>query len=391
MTMSLPAGFNSARNITHVLPSLAASLGARLPNTLQLPEARSAILLLVDGLGLEQLEHYSAHAPFLRRMLKRQTQAQTELTTIYPSTTAAALSSLGTGLPPGEHGLVGYDVYDPDRDTIVNQLGGWDERTDPEIWQPTPTIFQQLNDQRLTGVHNIEPVTVSLPAFEESALTRAALQGPRFVGHEALTARFNQAAYEAQQPGALIYLYVNELDKVGHQYGPGSDEWLEVLEELDAQAGRLVRKLPAETLAAVTGDHGMITVDEQNRIDFGHDEELVGHIAHTAGEPRMVQLHFAPKTTEQQRQQTITAWRRRFGDQAWVVTRQQAVEAGWFGRVNGRVQPRIGDVLVTGFTPIALYDSRRAAPQSFAMVGHHGAPTPAEVRIPWLLIHIPDA
>ena len=390
MTMALPAGFNPERNLTHVLPSLAASLEAALPNTLQLPRARSAILLLVDGLGLEQLEQYSAHAPFLRKALKQQTEAQTELSTIYPSTTAAALSSFGTGLPPGEHGLVGYDVYDPDRDTVINQLGGWDERTDPETWQPTPTIFQQLNEQRLAGVHNIEPVTVSLPAFEESALTRAALQGPRFIGHETLTARFAQAAHEAQHPGTLIYLYANELDKVGHQYGPGSDEWLEVLEELDAQARRMVRKLPDGTLAAVTGDHGMITVQEEDRIDFGHDEELVGHIAHTAGEPRMVQLHFAPETTESQRDQTIAAWRQRFGDQAWVVTRQQAVEAGWFGRVNGRVHPRIGDVLVAGFAPIALYDSRRAAPQSFAMVGHHGAPTPAEVRIPWLLIRTPE-
>ncbi len=390
MTRSLPAGFNAQRNLTHVLPSLAASLGAALPNTLQLPSARSAILLLVDGLGLEQLEQYSAHAPFLRHVLKQQTDAQTELSTIYPSTTAAALSSLGTGLPPGEHGLVGYDVYDPHRDTVINQLGGWDERTDPETWQPAPTIFQQLNEQRLVGVHNIEPITVSLPAFEDSALTRAALQGPRFIGPDTLTARFNQAAYEAQRPGALIYLYANELDRVGHQYGPGSAEWLEVLEELDAQARRLVRKLPEGTLAAVTGDHGMITVHEEDRIDFGHDEELVGHIAHTAGEPRMVQLHFEPNATEQQREQTIAAWQRRFGDRAWVVTRQQAVEAGWFGNVNGRVHPRIGDVLVTGFEPIALYDSRRAAPQSFAMVGHHGAPTPAEVRIPWLLIRIPE-
>ena len=389
MTMPLPTGYNPERNLTHVLPSLAASLGAALPNTLQLPTARSAILLLVDGLGLEQLEQFSAHAPFLRNALKQQSAGQTELSSIYPSTTAAGLSSLGTGLPPGEHGLVGYDVYDPERDTVVNQLGGWDERTDPEAWQPTPTVFQQLNEERQTGVHTIEPVTVSLSAFEESALTRAALQGPRFVGQDDLTARFQHAAQEAQQPGALIYLYVNELDKTGHQYGPGSDHWLEVLEEIDAQARRMVRNLPDGTLAAVTGDHGMIEVAEEDRIDFADDEELVGHISHTAGEPRMVQLHFDPTATQDQRANTIAAWQRRFGDRSWVVTRDQVIDAGWFGTVNGRVRPRIGEVLVTSFAPIALYDSRRATPQSFQMVGHHGAPTPAEVRVPWLMIRIP--
>jgi len=389
MTMKLPAGYNPQRNLTHVVPSLAASLGAAMPNTLQLPEARSAILVLIDGLGLEQLQQYSAHAPFLRGVLKRQTEAQTELSTIYPSTTAAALSSLGTGLPPGEHGLVGYDVYDPDRDTVVNQLGGWDERTDPEAWQPAGTLFEQLNKQRLTGVHQIEPITVSLSAFEDSALTRASLHGPRFLGQDDLAERFNRAAREAQRPGALIYLYANELDKAGHQYGPGSDQWLEVLEELDSHARRLVRKLPADTLAAVTGDHGMVEVQEEDRIDFAHDEELVTHIAHTAGEPRMVQLQFKPTATEQERQETISAWQRRFGNQAWVVTRQQAIDAGWFGSVNARVGPRIGDLIVTSFAPIALYDSRRAAPQSFSMVGHHGAPTSAEVRVPWLMIQTP--
>lgn len=389
MTKALPTGFNPARNLTHVLPSLAASLGAGLANTLQLPTARSAILLLVDGLGLEQLQQYAAHAPFLRRVMQRQSEAQTELSTVYPSTTAAALSSLGTGLPPGEHGLVGYDVYDPARDTVINQLGGWDERTDPETWQPAPTIFEQLNEQRLAGVHHIEPITVSLAAFESSALTRAALQGPRFIGQDTMTDRFNHAAREAQQPGALVYLYANELDRAGHQYGPGSDEWLEVLEELDAQARRLVRKLPEGTLAAVTGDHGMIAVNEEHRIDFADDDELVGHISHTAGEPRMVQLHFNTSASTSQRERTIAAWQRRFGDQAWIVTRQQAIDAGWFGPVSGRVSPRIGDLIVTGFEPIALYDSRRASPQSFAMVGHHGAPTSAEVRIPWLMIQTP--
>lgn len=385
----LPAGYNPNRNLTHVVPSLAAALGAPFANTLQVPTARSAILLLIDGLGLEQLHHYAAHAPFLRRSMQAQTEAQTELSTVYPATTAAALSSLGTGLPPGGHGLVGYDVYDPDRDVVVNQLGGWDERTDPEAWQSAPTLFQQLNDQRLMGVHNIEPVTVSLEAFEDSALTRAALQGPRFVGQDALNARFQQAAHEAQQPGALVYLYANELDKVGHQHGPGSDQWLEVLEELDSQARRMVQKLPEGTLAAVTGDHGMIEVAEEDRIDFANEEELVGHVAHTAGEPRMVQLHFAPETTRKDRQQTFAAWQRRFGDRAWVVTREQAIEAGWFGAVNGTVLRRLGEIIVTGHTPIALYDSRRATPRSFDMVGHHGAPTSAEVRIPWLLLRTP--
>src|SRR5699024_248487 len=385
--MSLPTGYTKHRNLTHVFPSLAASLGANFQNTLRLPEARSAILLLIDGLGLEQLEQYAAHAPFLRGKMKQQTTSQTEMSSVYPSTTAAGLSSLGTGLGPGEHGLIGYDVYDPQRQVVINQLGGWDERTDPVAWQPQPTVFDVLNAQREAGDHTIEPITVSLPAFEESALTRAALRGPRFVGQGDLTKRFQQAAYEAQRAGALIYLYVNELDKTGHATGPGSAQWLEVLEELDSNMRRLSRKLSPDVLAAVTGDHGMIEVKQEDRIDFSVHGELIEHIAHSAGEPRMVQLHYATNTTPDQRAATKHAWHQHFGDRAWIATRDEAVAAGWFGNVADHVRPRIGDLIITGHEPIALYDGRRAAPHSFDMVGHHGAPTPAEVRVPWVVFN----
>ncbi|GAA2035642.1 alkaline phosphatase family protein [Yaniella flava] len=389
MTMAVPPGYNQQRNLTHVLPSMAASLGANIPNTLDLPRANAAILLLVDGLGLEQLEQYAAHAPCMRSVMQKQSAAQTEMSSVFPSTTAAGLSSLGTGLAPGEHGLVGYDVYDPDRDVVINQLGGWDERTDPDLWQPNLTVFEALNAQRESGQHQIAPVAVSLSAFETSALTRASLQGPRFVGENHLAKRFNRAAAEAQQPGALVYLYVNELDKAGHQYGPGSSQWLEVLEEIDSNMKRMTRKLPAGTLAALTADHGMVHIEEDHRIDYSQDAELIANVAHTAGEPRMVQLHFELEASESERAKTHEEWTKRFGDRAWIVTRNEAIAAGWFGSVDDRVRPRIGDLIVASHAPIALYDARRAAPQSFAMVGHHGAPTPSEVRVPWLLFRQP--
>src|SRR5699024_5725875 len=107
------------RNLTHVFPSLAASLGANLQNTLRLPEARSAILLLIDGLGLEQLEQYAAHAPFLRGKMKQQTTSQTEMSSVYPSTTAAGLCSSGNSLGLGDHGFIGYDVYAPQRPVVI--------------------------------------------------------------------------------------------------------------------------------------------------------------------------------------------------------------------------------------------------------------------------------
>src|SRR5699024_12592402 len=112
MITTIPSGFNRQRNLTHVIPSLAASLGATMENTLGLPTASSAILLMVDGLGLEQLEQFSDHASFFRRTMQQKTADKTEMSTNYPSTTAAALSALGTELHDREHGIVNYDSYD---------------------------------------------------------------------------------------------------------------------------------------------------------------------------------------------------------------------------------------------------------------------------------------
>src|SRR5699024_1317997 len=142
--------------------------------------------------------------------------------------------------------------------------------------------------------------------------------------------------------------YVNELDKAGHAHGPGSDAWLEALEEIDANIRRMRNKLPTNTLAAVTGDHGMTEVKPEDRIDYSQDPELVAHIAHTARERRMVKLHSELNANESQRAHTRTAWQKLFGYRAWVITRVEAISSGWFGSGAERIRPRIGELFIVG-------------------------------------------
>ncbi|MGO1182128.1 MAG: alkaline phosphatase family protein [Micrococcaceae bacterium] len=373
MNQPVPAGpAYPSRSLAAVLPSIGASLGAGTPNPLRLPKASTVCLLLIDGLGSAQLKRFAGHAPFLSGAPRDTLQSA------FPTTTAASLATLGTGLSPGQHGLVGYDVLDPERDVVVNQLGGWDPATVPETWQPHPTVFTRLAERE------IEPVTVSRPNFATSGLTRAALAGTRFVAATSLTDRFAAARREVQEPGRLIYLYVNELDKAGHAAGPGSEAWLSVLEEIDGAARRLAAQLPTGTALVATGDHGMIEVPEAQRIDYALDPTLIDGIRHTAGEPRFVQLHFAADASPAIRESTRQAWGRAYGDRAWVLTREEAIAAGWFGDVESRVLPRVGELIIAPFEPLALYDGRRVMPGAFEMVGHHGSPTRAEREVPLL-------
>nr|WP_231366481.1 nucleotide pyrophosphatase/phosphodiesterase family protein [Zhihengliuella flava] len=355
------------------MPSAAAVLGVPgVENVLGLPAARRVCVVMVDGLGSSLLKSRGAHAPFLRRAMQQNNQT---LDAAFPTTTASSLASFGTGLAPGEHGLVGYDVVDPASRRVVNQLGNWPGWLDPRVWQPKPTVLQRAADV-------VSTTTVSLPAFADSQLTAAALRGGSFVGAKTLQARV-QAAQQALAGSerSLVYLYINELDKAGHRHGAASVEWGEQLEELDFALRSLVARLPASTLVLVTADHGMVDVPASRRIDYSQRSHLIDGVELTAGEPRAVQLHLAAGVEPEE---VARRWRAEFGAGVWVMTRETMIQQGYFGpRIREDVTERIGDVLIMGREPeLALYDGRRVAPHAFEMVGQHGSLTRAERQVP---------
>lgn len=374
-----PAPQYGQDTLGELLPSAAHALGVNgFANPLKLPATRRVNLVMVDGLGWNQLKANLAHAPFLRSIFS---QAQ-RLTTGFPSTTATSLSSLGTGVSPGTHGLVGYDVIDPERRRVVNQLGGWPTNLNPALWQPLPTVFETI------AAHGVHVATVSLGLFADSALTRAALRGPTFIAANSLAAR-SRATTEvfAKERHALVYTYFNELDKAGHKYGVDSDQWRHTLEELDYTIKLMVSRLPAGTSVLITGDHGMVDVSASQRIDYSLEPELIEAVELTSGEPRGAQLSFAANTPEATRAKVRAAWIERYGTKAWVLTRDEAISYGLFGPLREGVAERLGDLLILAAEPVAFYDGRRVAPTAFEMIGQHGSLTTAERIVPLLSVH----
>jgi predicted AlkP superfamily pyrophosphatase or phosphodiesterase len=375
-----PAPAFGQRSIAEVLTSAAASVGVEgFSNTLALPAASRICVVLADGLGRNLLKQKSAHTPFLRTVMQAgQGAVPAWLDSTFPSTTAAALASFGTGLAPGQHGMVGYDVLDPDQDKVVNMLGNWDAGVDPLAWQPFPTVFER-------AAESVDVTTVSLPQFSSSPMTRAALRGGRFVSATTPHARTAAAAEAMAGAGpSLMYFYVNELDKAGHRYGCQSEQWEQQLEELDATVKRLNASLPAGTTILLTADHGMLDVPEQQRIDYAAEPSLIEGVRHTAGEPRMVHLYLEDGVDEAGRDRLLEAWRSRFGDRIWAFTREEGVAAGLFGTLRPAVGPRIGDIMIAVRDALALYDTRRVRPAAMEVVGQHGSLTKAEREVPLL-------
>ena len=356
-----------------VLPGAARALGITVDvPALTLPGAGSVCVVIVDGLGRMLLEETSDRAPFLTSLMP----GSITLTAGCPSTTATSMGSFGTGLPPGRHGLVGYEVMDPARGVLLNELK-WDPGTDPLAWQPHPTMFEELAD------HGVAVTRIGNPGFDGSGLTLAAMRGGAFVGEKRLDTRVDVAVAALSRPGrGLVYLYWGALDGAGHQHGWRSPQWRRQLRHVDRELARLARRLGPGTVLVVTADNGMVDVPHADRLDLADRPDLSLGVRILGGEGRFAQAYCEPGAAPGVAARLADA----IGDRAWVRTRDAAIDAGWFGTVDERIRPRLGDVLVAAIGPFALIDSRTAAQRTLQLIGQHGSLTDAEQLVP-LLMH----
>jgi type I phosphodiesterase/nucleotide pyrophosphatase len=382
----------------------------------QLGDAQAPIVMvLVDGLGWQMLRERAGHTPNLRRLLADSDY----LHTCAPSTTAAALTTLATGVYPGAHAMVGYAVRDP---LLRGHLGAGhvpgpgdvfdlitfkNSSHDPLTWQSVPTLIERANAKANAGCGpQLGAVSIGRSKFAGSGLSLAAWRGFKHIGVDALDQRPYQA-YRAIKEGAkLVYLYVGELDHAGHNHGWHSDKWLEALEALDAMVGQLFRRLPAGTRIVLTADHGMVDTDRHHRIDLAKEKELAKDVVAVAGESRFLQLYVpddvasAPAAgspglgvagargdggvvensgREELAQSVAKRWAEFLGDRAiWVGTDP----APLMGALSPGARAAVGDVLVALNDNWTVVDSRVQSFHATQLIGVHGSLTPVELEVP---------
>lgn len=368
----LPGPQRDGPSLADVLRSCLGSLAGE-SNRLGLPRVDRAVLVLVDGLGSDALKTRSGHARTLA------SAAGTSIESGFPTTTAAAIATLTTGVRPGEHGLVGYSVLDAANDRVVKQLSGWDDRLDPGAWQPVPTIFERAS---LAG---FAAVAIGPERYRDSGFSRAVLRGAEYLTAASISDRMTRAAEFCASPGppGLAYVYVPELDQAAHAHGLASREWTTALETADAAVCALATTLGPRSGLLVTADHGIVDIPHHAHVEFDAVPALVDGVRFIAGEPRCLQLHIEPDATAAQREGLVAAWRESESNRAWVVTREEAIAAHWFGPVRAEVLPRLGDLFVAARKNVAYYDSR-AGTHGRSMIGQHGSWSQAELRVPLL-------
>jgi predicted AlkP superfamily pyrophosphatase or phosphodiesterase len=323
------------------------------------------VLFLIDGLGAQALEDYRDYAPTISAM-----RSLAPLRSEFPSTTATSLTSIGTGLHPAEHGMLGYTVRIPHSDNRLLNALKWDSRVDPVIWQPHQTLFEQ------GAKAGINIFNISAERYAGSGFTEAALRGATFLGANTIDLMVAQLRIATSKRPCFVYFYLNDVDAAGHDAGVGSEKWLEALALVDDCVALVQEALPAGSRLTITSDHGMITAEEKILIDG----KLAQEITLIGGEPRARHLY----VDEGRSESVAERWRSELSAKAQVYTKAAALEAGIFGvNPTEQTKDRMGDLVVIAQEKVVFIEPARKHLEG-EMVGYHGGDTDVERDIPLL-------
>ena len=323
--------------------------------------AEQVVLLALDGLGWDQLDERRALAPTLAAM------EGGPITTVAPSTTATALSSLALGAPPGEHGVVGYRINV--RGDVLNVLRWQTPSGDARSFIPPDRIQSQ------PAFRGHRPVVVTRAEFAGTGFTAAHLADVRFSGWRVTSTLVTEVDQALRAGERFVYAYYDGVDKVAHEYGLG-EHYERELASVDRLVAELASVLPAGAALVVTSDHGQVHVGEA--VVPIHDD-VMRHCELLSGEGRFRWLHALPGQADD----LAAAARECHAGRAWVRTRDEVVAEEWFGpKVSEAAAARFGDVVLAAIDPVAFEDPNDTGP--YRLVCRHGSLTGAEMRIPLL-------
>ncbi len=321
-------------------------------------EARQTVLLVLDGLGWHQLQARQALAPVLVGM------AGGAIDAVAPTTTATALTSITTGLTPGEHGVVGYRMAI--HGEVLNVLR-WSTPGGDARRRLMPGQVQPIRPFLGSSVPVVGKAELATSGFTEAHLAGVRHLPWRLSSSLPVEVRRLVAAGEP-----FVFAYYDGIDKIAHERGLGEHYDAE-LRATDRLVADLLAALPNDVVLLVTADHGQVEVPEVLPLA----PEAVRLSRLLSGEGRFRWLHARPGAAAD----VLAAATSAHADRAWVVPVQQVVDEGWLGpRLSDQVRARLGDVAVVARDAVSFDDPADTGP--IRLICRHGSLTAAEVRVP---------
>ncbi|MDQ6838010.1 MAG: alkaline phosphatase family protein [Actinomycetota bacterium] len=356
-------------NLSGVIPGLLADPGQR-PAWFPAPVADAAqvVLLVVDGLGWHQLAARRHLTPTLAAM------AGGAITSVAPTTTATALTSIAVGAAPATHGVVGFRlrVTHPSAGPEVLNVLRWRTPSGDARKAFDPRVFQP---QAAFGGRAV-PV-ISRMEFAGSGFSEAHLGGARMVGWATASAIAVEVGRALGAGEPLVYAYYDGLDKTAHITGLGEHYDAELV-TVDGLVAGIVDRLPAGATLVVTADHGQVEVGARAK---SLPPQITAMTAMVSGESRFRWLHAAPGRDAE----LLEACRQWCGPEAWVRTVDDLDAEGWYGGpLDGRVRSRLGDVALVARAPVGYLEG--ADPGESRLVSMHGSLTADEMWVPLVAV-----
>jgi hypothetical protein len=320
-----------------------------------IPKAASYVLVLFDGLGDEQLDHPGA-APLTRSRVGALDAAFSTQTTVNTST-------LATALPPSQHGLIAYQlrIHTTVLNTIYWHLDtGARSTVEPASFLPVPNLAERLAraDARVVAT---EP-----GAFVGSPLDRVLFRGATVHGTDDADESIRIAVEAARQPGTLALLYLPHVDAAAHTAGQESTLYDDALRHVSGVWSRLTDRLPPDTVAIGTADHGHIDIPEDRRITLPPSETLI-----LWGDNRVVYVNGSASSGAELALATPAEW----------VSVEDTVGLWGPQPYSPAFIERLPDGLLIADDGYALVPYGTTD----AMIGHHGGITERELRVPLLV------
>ncbi len=349
----------SGANVTGIVPAL---LGRRpapwLPSVVA--GARATVLLVLDGLGWDALIRHPERMPELGRL------EGGPITTVVPSTTPAALTSITTGLAPSRHGITGFRIR---IDNAVLNAIRWqlaDGKRPPE-----PSAIQRHEP---FGGRAVPVVTKA--AFRTTGFTAAHLRGADFRGWQTTASLVEHVRRLVGAGNRLVYAYYPGVDEIAHAYGLEPPFYSAELAFADGLVGALLDAIPDDVTLLVTADHGQVHVGPAGWVGL---EPLDSLVAVYSGDGRFRQLHARRGAAPE----LLVEAEACHGDRAWVFSREQLLDEGWLGPDPlPATRRRVGDVILAARTGIGFVDP--TLPYETELISAHGSLTPMEMEVPLL-------
>lgn len=323
-------------------------------------EYKNVVLMLFDGMGVDTLYHHLPEESFLRRHFRH------PLSSVFPPTTTAAVTSIHSGLMPAEHGWLGWSLYFSEVDKVVNAFintvkGSGEPAADyhvAERFLPYKTVYEKINEGGAAQAFQVSKFGTNKVSSLEEMLT--------------------EVRRLCQEEGRkYICSYWEEPDSLMHENGCYDSRVTEYLERIDGEVEALCKEL-SDTLIIITADHGHINTRYECVSEHPELEKMLYR-------PVSVECRAAAfYVKEEYNSEFRGAFWKAFGDGFLLLSREEVIERKLFGEGMEHLKFRefIGDYLAVSISDKGIVQT----PRSQQLLSNHAGMTEKEMQVPFIVV-----